>query len=94
MRFCGLDALEAADGGEVYNICSGKGHRVGDVLEMLLDLTGVKAEVRVDPARLRPADVPLLVGDNTKFREKTAWRPEIPFEQTLADLVAYWRERI
>lgn len=87
-------ALEAADGGDVYNICSGKGYKIREVLDMLIAITAVKAEVRVDPARLRPADVQLLVGDNTKFRNKTGWQPEIPFQQTLSDLLSYWRERI
>ncbi len=87
-------ALEAADAGDVYNICSGKGYRVGEMLDLLIKISGTKPEFRVDPARLRPSDVDLLVGDNTKFKAKTGWRPEIPFERTLSDLIAYWRERI
>ena len=50
--------------------------------------------MRVDPARLRPADVPAQVGDPSRLREATGWRPEIPLEQTLADLLEDWRARV
>jgi len=87
-------ALEAAEPGEVYNICSGIGYKIRDVLEMLLRISGAEVDVAVDPGRLRPSDVPLLVGDNSKFKRQTGWSPEIPFEQTLSDILDYWRERI
>jgi len=50
--------------------------------------------VKQDPARMRPSDVEILLGDNTKFKELTGWELEIPFEQTLKDLLEYWRERV
>jgi GDP-4-dehydro-6-deoxy-D-mannose reductase len=87
-------ALEAAEAGEVYNICSGTGFSIRDVLEKLIAVSGADVEVVVEPDRLRPSDVPLLVGDNAKFVEQTGWRPEIPFDQTLSDILEYWRERI
>lgn len=49
---------------------------------------------RPDPERMRPSDVPLLVGDSSKFRRQTGWEPTIPFEQTLRDMLAYWRRQI
>ncbi len=87
-------ALEAAAGGDVYNIASGTGHSVGDVLAQLIQISGADVEVKVDAERLRPSDVPLLVGDPSKFTAQTGWRPEIPLEQTLTDILSYWRERI
>ena len=87
-------ALDKGEPGEVYNICSGKGYAIKDVLEMLLKLSKVKVEIKQDPARLRPSDVPILIGDNTKFIKQTGWKPEIPFEQTLKDILDYWRERV
>ncbi len=87
-------AVEKGEPGEVYNICSGKGLKIKEVLEILLAYSRVKVEVKVDPARLRPSDVPVLVGDNTKFRKRTGWKPEIPIEKTLKDLLDYWRERV
>ena len=50
--------------------------------------------VREEAARLRPSDVPVLRGDATKVREAVGWRPEIPFEQTLRDILEYWRGRV
>jgi len=87
-------ALERGEPGEVYNICSGRGYSVHQVLEILLALAHVKVEVREDPARMRPSDVTLLLGDCSKFRSATGWKPTIPFEVTLKDLLEYWRTRV
>jgi len=88
-------ALEKCEGGDVYNICTGKGYSVQQVLDTLLELAGAAdVEVREDPERLRPSDVQLLIGDNAKFVAQTGWAPSIPYERTLADVLAYWRERI
>jgi len=87
-------ALERGEPGEVYNICSGRGYSARQVLDILLDLANVKVEVREDPARMRPSDVPLLVGDGSKFRSVTGWEPTIPFEVTLKDLLEHWRKRV
>ncbi len=84
-------ALEKCEPGEVYNICSGKAWRIKDMLDLLLSMSKVKIEVREDPARLRPSDVPILLGDYSKFHAVTGWKPTIPFEQTLADMLEYWR---
>ncbi|MEW6455275.1 MAG: GDP-mannose 4,6-dehydratase [Acidobacteriota bacterium] len=87
-------SLEKGDEGEVYNISSGKAYSIKEVLNILLRYTNKKIEIKLDEERLRPSDVMLLIGDSTKFREKTKWKPEIPFEQTLQDLLNWWRERI
>lgn len=87
-------AAQKCNYGEPYNICSGRGWKIRDVLNTLLEISSGEAKVEVDPSRLRPSDVPLLVGDCTKFREKTGWKPEIPFEKTLEDLLEWWRGRI
>jgi GDP-4-dehydro-6-deoxy-D-mannose reductase len=87
-------ALEKGEAGEVYNICTGKGYSIREVLDMLMAISGADVEVQQDSKRLRPSDVPLLIGDNTKFSERTGWHPEIPFERTLSDILDYWRERI
>jgi GDP-4-dehydro-6-deoxy-D-mannose reductase len=86
-------ALEKGRPGEVYNICSGRSYSVREVVDLLLGFTKVKIKVEQDPRRLRPSDVPVLRGDCTKFTRETAWQPEIPFEQTVEDLLAYWRVR-
>ncbi len=84
-------ALEKGEPGEVYNICSGKAWRIRDVLDLLLTMTKLKIEVRQDPKRLRPSDVPVLMGDHSRFSARTGWQPAIPFEKTLADMLEFWR---
>jgi GDP-4-dehydro-6-deoxy-D-mannose reductase len=86
--------LERGAAGEAYNVCTGRGRRVGDVLETLLAATTARIEVRVDPARLRPADVPALVGDNARLVAATGWQPRIPLDETLRDLLDDWRVRV
>lgn len=86
-------ALEKGKAGEAYNICSEKARTIREVLDMLLALTDAKIEVKQDTTRLRPSDVPRLLGDSSKFRNDTGWKPEIPFETTLKDILEYWRQR-
>lgn len=88
-------ATDQCDPGEVYNIATGVGHRIGDVLKQLLALSTRKdIKVEQDPQRMRPSDVPMLVGDSTKFMGATGWKPIIPFRKTLQDSLEYWRGRI
>jgi GDP-4-dehydro-6-deoxy-D-mannose reductase len=86
--------LDRGEGGAAYNVCSGQGRSIREMLDMLLSRSEVRAEVRVDPERLRPSDVPALVGDPSKLRADTGWQPGIPLERTLADLLDDWRRRI
>ncbi len=86
-------ALEKGKAGEVYNICREKSWKIQDILDLLLGMTQAKIEVKLDKTRLRPSDVPILKGDCSKFRKDTGWTPEIPFEQTLEDILDYWRNR-
>ena len=87
-------ASEKCNFGEPYNVCSGKPRTIKSVLELLLGLSDRKdIEIKKDPKRMRPSDVPILYGDCSKFRARTGWRPEIPFEKTMEDLLNYWRER-
>ncbi|MEA2036729.1 MAG: GDP-mannose 4,6-dehydratase [Nanoarchaeota archaeon] len=87
-------ALEKGVPGEHYNICSGKGYTIKEVLEMLLKMTDKDIKIEEDPERMRPSDVEVLIGDNSKFKKQTGWKPEISFEKTLKDLLDYWREII
>jgi GDP-4-dehydro-6-deoxy-D-mannose reductase len=76
-----------------YNVCCGRAYRIGDLLSMLLALARTGVEIREDAALMRPADVPVVVGDASRIREETGWQPEVPMERTLADLLDYWRAR-
>ncbi len=84
-------AATRAKPGEVYNIATGSGITIRAMLDQLLALARVAVEVETDPARLRPSDVEVLIGDSSKFRADTGWEPRIPLEQTLGDLLDYWR---
>jgi GDPmannose 4,6-dehydratase len=78
-----------------YNIGGSYSCTIGDMLKHLLSLsTNRSIKVEVDPARLRPIDADLQVPDTRKFRAHTGWKPEIPFEQTMRDLLDYWRGRV
>lgn len=87
-------ALEKGKPGEVYNLASGKMWAIKEVLDFLLSMSSATICVKEDPARLRPSDVPFLCGDSTLFRTETGWDPQIPLEQTLRDLLNYWREHV
>ncbi|KKS90491.1 GDP-mannose 4,6-dehydratase [Candidatus Gottesmanbacteria bacterium RIFCSPLOWO2_01_FULL_48_11] len=89
-----LLAVEKCDPGDVYNICTGSTVKIADVLKLLLSYSKIKVEIKEDPDRMRPSDVPILLGDNSKFVAKTGWKPEIVFEKTMEDLLNYWRERV
>jgi GDP-4-dehydro-6-deoxy-D-mannose reductase len=77
-----------------YNVCSGVAHRVGDILGMLVDLAGVRARIEQDPARMRPSDNPIVLGERSRILEEAGWTPEIPIERTLLDLLDHWRRRL
>lgn len=80
--------------GEPYNICSGTGYRMHDLLEKLLSQARILVTYDVDPARIRPADEPSIVGSNEKIMKDTGWKPSLPIEQTLETILAYWRNQI
>jgi len=89
------DLLERGAAGEVYNLCSGVDWSIERVLNFLLSRSSVTdIDVRSDPARLRPSDIPVLRGSFEKIERAVGWRPRIPLEQTPGDLLEYWRRRI
>lgn len=87
-------AVKKCKPGEVYNIASGSGWKIEDVLRLLLSMSKVKIKTIPDKERMRLSDVEVLIGDSSKFRKTTGWKPQIPFEKTMEDLLNYWRERV
>ena len=75
----------------LYNVASGTARVMRSVLDALVARARVKVRIETDPGLLRPSDTPIVLGDATKVRDATGWRPEIPFDQTLDDLLNYWR---
>jgi len=85
------EAIVWCEPGEVYNIGGTTTITVGDFLKKLVELARVPIKTRLDPSLLRPADVTLQIPSVEKFMQATQWKPVIPFEQSVADLLAYWR---
>ncbi len=86
--------VEKGEPGSVYNVCSGRDVSIGEIADRLLDLAGTHLAFEVDPALVRPVEVPVLRGDPGRLMADTGWKPEIPLEQTLADVLAYWRDHV
>ena len=88
-------ASEKCKFGEPYNICSGKTRSIKSMLDTLLALSKVKnIKIIQDPERMRPSDVPILLGNYSKFKRQTGWQPKIKFEKTMKDLLNYWRDKL
>jgi GDP-4-dehydro-6-deoxy-D-mannose reductase len=79
--------------GRPYNVCSGHAVSIADLLARMLDRARVRIAVKVDPARYRPNDQPVVLGDPGRIRAELGWSPEIPLERTIDDLLSYWRQR-
>ncbi|HXQ22334.1 MAG TPA: GDP-mannose 4,6-dehydratase [Candidatus Acidoferrales bacterium] len=86
-------AWERGHAGEAYNVCSGTARTPGEILAQLLRLSGIRAELDVQRTRLRPVDVPTLVGSAAALRAATDWSPQFTWEQTLRDLLDDWRRQ-
>ncbi len=85
--------LERGIPGRPYNVCTGHAIAIRELLDRLLALARVPITVKVDPSRYRPNDTPVLLGDPGRLRDELGWTAAIPLEQTLDDLLAYWRDR-
>jgi GDP-4-dehydro-6-deoxy-D-mannose reductase len=77
-----------------YNVCSGCSYRIADLLQQLVSQARVRVEVRPDPNRMRPNDMPLILGNPRRVQQDVGWTPAIPIERTLEDLLNYWRAEV
>jgi len=89
-----LYAARYGKSGEAYNISRGEAPSLADIVEIIRKQSRVPFRVETDPARLRPVDIPVLCGDASRFTRDTGWRPRKSLEQTVADLLNYWRQAI
>jgi GDP-4-dehydro-6-deoxy-D-mannose reductase len=87
-------AATQGEPGEVYNLASGQPQPVRGLLETLVSYSQTKIRVEKDPERYRPIDVPVVYGSAEKFHRRTGWELQIPFEQTLRDVLEYWRSQV
>lgn len=86
--------LERGTPGRPYNVSSGRALAIRELLDMMLSQARVPIAIETDPAKFRPNDWPLVLGDSTRLRSELGWTPVIPIEQTVDDLLTYWRDRI
>jgi GDP-4-dehydro-6-deoxy-D-mannose reductase len=83
--------LKKGEPSNLYNVSSGVARGMRSVLEALAARARAEVLIETDPSLMRPSDTPVLLGDSTKLRRQTGWQPQIPFDQTLDDLLNYWR---
>jgi GDP-4-dehydro-6-deoxy-D-mannose reductase len=86
--------LEKGKPGAAYNVCSGKAASMEALLQLLLSFSRVKITVKKVESRVRPADIPYLVGDNLRLVAHTGWQPRCKMEQTLSELLDFWRKKV
>jgi GDP-4-dehydro-6-deoxy-D-mannose reductase len=83
--------MQSGTNGAVYNVASGVGRSIRSVLDTLISRSKVPVRIEVEPARMRPNDVPVIVGDFSRLKAATGWQPEVTFDKMLDDLLTYWR---
>jgi GDP-4-dehydro-6-deoxy-D-mannose reductase len=86
--------LEKGKTGEVYNICSGKGYSLKEVLDKMMIIAGVEFDYHIDKQLIRPADNPIIIGSNEKIQKECGWEPEIPIETSLKDILDHWEKEM
>ena len=86
--------IQHGQAGETYNIGSGHAIPIQSLLDMILSLSTTSIKVELDPARLRPSDIPVIEADIKKLQDSIAWQPEVKLEQTLLETLNYWRNNL
>jgi len=79
---------------EIYNVCSGTGVSLGEVIEIMCKILDMHVEIEIDPSRIRPNDNRVIVGSNEKLRKAIGWEPKIPLKESLKDIIDYWYKKI
>ncbi len=89
-----LALMEKGRQGEVYNVCSGRAVPLDWILKTLVSFSSKTVEIKTDPGKLRKTDIPILYGDRSKIKKDTGWEPSISLEESLRQLLEYWREKL
>ncbi len=82
--------IEKGRPGQPYNVCSGKGFKLSELVDTIIAFSSKKIKVIPDPSRLRPVDIPILIGSSDKLKKHTGWEPKIDMQETLHDTYDYW----
>ena len=80
--------------GEVYNICSGKGILLRDIIFQMSSLLGMEINIETDPQLVRPNENKKVIGSYKKIRDELGWEPQIPLQKSLSDIIGYWETMI
>lgn len=86
--------VQKGEKGETYNVGSGHAVAIRDILDLIISKSTAKIAVEIDPAKIRPVDVPIIEADITKLNDITGWKPEIALERTIEEVLNYWREEV
>jgi len=89
-----MQLLEHGRRGEIYNVCSGVGYSLKEIIIKMMQIAGISFDYTVNPALIRPSDNPVIVGDNTKILNECNWQPVIAIEKSLRDILAYWEQKL
>ena len=84
--------LKKGKSGEIYNICSGKGTKLEDILKKMSDILGISIQTSINPNLIRPNENKKIIGSYSKIKNELGWQPEIPIEKSLADIIDYWKQ--
>ncbi len=80
--------------GEVYNVCSGKGLSLREIINMLTDILDIDIQIKEDETLKRPTDNRIIIGSNAKIKKETGWEPKIKLKESLIDIINYWQSQI
>ena len=86
--------IEHGRSGEVYNVGSGRAITIQEILDRIIAHSSKSITVEVDPAKLRPVEIPMIRADISKLQADTGWQPEIPLEQTIAETLDEWKKKL
>lgn len=86
--------MQSATPGTPYNVCSGTAVAIRRLVDLFISKARVPITITQDPARLRPNDTPIVLGDRARIQADTGWSPQVSIEKTVDDLLAYWREQV
>jgi len=89
-----LQVSRSGEPGDIYNLCSGRSYRIKEVLDLLLKLAETEIKIEVDSKKFRPVDIPILAGDNSLLKNKFGLTPNFKIQQTLQDLLQFWRMQL
>ncbi len=85
--------MEQGIPGEAYNICSGEGYSVKEILDILIGKTGISVQIVEKAARVRPVDIPTSIGSHAKLHRQTGWSPQVKIDDTLGELLGFWEQQ-